>query len=223
MDGRLLAAFRSLYEAAAPALAQQQQQASSSGGGSGSSSGGGGSTAQLGSSWPQHLRRAVARRSQEVLAGMPTPLLQDLEQLAGWERQSGDAPHSWGAAQAHYSATIAAYEARCGSLLGAAAGTAAGSGSAAAVDAGAAALAEGGSTNEQPLLDAGAAGQDAALAALLLQQARQAEQAQGAAPGGSTQQPESGSGGGSGGGSILPMIYRAYKKLILTDAILLAD
>ena len=217
MDGRLLAAFRSLYEAAAPALAQLQQASSSS-----SSSGGGGSTAQLGSSWPQHLRRAVARRSQEVLAGMPTSVLQDLEQLAGWEWQSGDAPHSWGPAQAHYSATIAAYETQCGSLVGAAAAAVAGSGSATAVDAGAAALAEGGSTNEQPLLDAGAAGQDAALAALLLQQARQAEQAQGAAPSGSTQQPES-SGSSSGSGSILPVIYRAYKKLILTDAILLAD
>ncbi len=209
MDGRLLAAYRSLYEAAAAALQQQQQeqqqqQASSA--------------AQLGDSWPQHARRAVARRSQEILAGMRTPLLHDLERLAAWERQSGDAPHGWGAAQAHYSAAVAAYEARCGSLVGAAAAAGAGT---AGTGAEAAPVA---SSSGEPLLDAGAAaGQDAALAALLLQQARQAQQQQqqqqhGAAASSAVQQGASG-----GSGSMLPVIYRAYKKLILIDAVLLAD
>lgn len=212
VDGRLLAAYRSLYEVAAPALQQQQQQ----GGGSSSSS-----TAPLGSSWAQHLRQAVARRSQEVLAGMPTPLLQDLERLAAWERQSGDAPHSWGAALAHYSAAVAEYEAQRGSLLGAAAAAGSASAAGAANDAEAQSAASGSSGG--PLLDAGAAtGEDAALAALLLRQARQAEQGQqeqgGAPGGGEQQQAQSG-----GSGSILPVVYRAYKKLVLADAILLAD
>ncbi|PRW44382.1 Histone-lysine N-methyltransferase setd3 [Chlorella sorokiniana] len=235
VDGRLLAAFRSLYEAAAPALQQQQQGSSSSSSSNASSSSSSSSNASsssssssnasssssspapLGGSWLEHLRRAVARRCQEVLAGMATPLLQDLERLAAWERHSGDAPHSWAAALTHYAAAIAAYEARCGGLLGAAAAS---GGSAAGASAEMAAVA---SSSGQPLLDAGAAGgQDAALAALLLQQARQAEQEQhkgSAASGGSELQSES----STSGTSILPVIYRAYKKLILADAILLAD
>lgn len=211
MDGRLLAAYRSLYETAAAALQQQQQEQQRQQDQPASSA------AQLGDSWPQHARRAVARRSQEILAGMRTPLLHDLERLAAWERHSGDAPHGWGAAQAHYSAAVAAYEAQCGSLVGAAAAAGAGT---AGTGAEAAPVA---SSSGEPLLDAGAAaGQDAALAALLLQQARQAQQQQqqeqGAAASSAMQQ-----GASSGSGSMLPVIYRAYKKLVLTDAILLAD
>lgn len=204
MDGRLLAAYRCLFEAAAPAL--QQQQAS------------GGSAAGLGDSWAQHLQQAVARRSQQVLASMPTPLLEDLQQLAAWEQLSGDAPHCWAAALRHYSAAIAAYEAGYGSLLGAAA---AGANASAAPAGGCSGSSSSG--GGQPLLDAGAsAGKDAALAQLLLQQARQQEGEEGLRAlriwGG---QPES---SGSGGSSImLPVVYRAYKKLILADAILLAD
>lgn len=205
VDGRLLAAYRTLYESAAAAGQPARQEA-----------GGGGGVADLGSGWQQHMRIAVGLRCRELLRGMPTPLLQDLRRLADWEQQAGDQQHCWGAAQQHYAAAVEAFERQHGSMLGEGLGKAAGH----AADSGTAAAAPGGSSSnggssEAPLLDAGAAaGSGAALAQMLLQQAAAGEQ------------PGDGEAGGvaepGGGASILPVQFRAYKKMILTDAVLLS-
>lgn len=180
VDGRLLAAFRALYETAAA-----------------------GGVAGLDASWSQHLRGAVARRCREILAGMPSPLLDDLAELAAWEQQSGQEPHGWASAQRHYAAGVEAYEARHGSMLAAA------QTSPAAADAAS-------SSGDAPLLDAGA---DAALAQVLLAQAQAQSAAAGAAGRSEGRQASSGD---DGDVSTLPLIYRCYKKLILADAILLS-
>ena len=200
-----MAAFRALYEtAAAQQQQQQQQQEGSAGAGAG-----------LGASWGEHLRLAVARRCREILAAMPTPLPEDLRRLAAWEAQTGDTQHRWAEAAAHYGPRIEAFEARHGPLQAAAVAAAAPAQPAGGDDA----AAPGGGSSPA-LLDAGA---DAALAQLLLQAApRQAgsqEPAAAAAEGSSG----GSSSGGSSGGSMLPLLFRAYKKLVLWDAVLLAE
>mgnify|MGYP001810337162 CR=1 FL=1 len=150
---------------------------------------------ELGGSWGEHARLAVGARCRQILDGMPTPLLEDLQRLAEWERQTGDVQHCWEAAQRHYSGAVDAYEAQRGGLHE--------QPSSSGGEAAAALPAAGGAQ----LLDAGA---DAEFAQLLLAQARQAQQT--AAPAG---------GGAIGGGQpMLPLIFRSYKKLCLWDAVL---
>ena len=148
------------------------------------------------------MQLALAARCQEVLQAMPTPLLEDLRRLAAWEQLAGEAPHRWAEAQQHYSAAVAAHEAQHGGPASAA--------SAAGVEG-----ASGGSGAAPAVLDAGA---DAALAQLLLQQAQAQE-----APSASDGEGDDGSSAAAGGSSMLPIIYRAYKKMALWDAVLLAD
>jgi hypothetical protein len=173
-------------------------------------SGGCGAAAALGGDWRRHVQAAVGRRAVELLRGMPTPLLSDLERLAAWEQETGQQQHGWEAVRGHYAAALTAYEARHGSLLGEAGESGERNTAQAAAD-------------TSPLLDAGAA--DADLARLLLQQAPAAARQ---ASGGATAEEDSGGaddGGSVGGGtagSILPVLYRCYKKLILADAVLLS-
>ena len=251
MDGRLLAAYRSMYETAAVLAARQKQQ--EEGGGADACSDSPAATeADLGTSWQQHLRLAVARRSRELLRGMPTPLLTDLQQLAAWEQESGQEQHGWAAAQRYYAAAVGAYEAAQPADWG-------------AVDSSSGGSADGG------LVDAGAAGDDVAWAQMLLQQGQQQQQQGGdwqEAPGGDLLPDSEGSTGGDAGtapllldagavgadlelaqallqegrqqqegssgadgvvaqpgssSSIQPLIYRCYKKQILWDAVLLPD
>lgn len=197
-----MAAFRALYETVAAATAQERQQ-QQKGGISDGSDGSGSLTAGLGASWTEHLRWTVARRCTEILAGMPTPLQDDLQHLAAWEAQTGQAQHCWGPAQQHYAPAVAAYEAQHGSLQ---------------------AVAAAGAGQEAPsgesLLDAGAAaGADAAFARMLLQQGRQQQQA--AAAGEATGAAAS-PGERQQGSSVLPLLYRALKKTVLWDAVLLS-
>lgn len=197
MDGRLLAAFRSLYEIVRASGLPE---------------------AGLGASWAEHARAAVARRSREVLASMPTPLPADLQTLAAWEAQAGQAEHCWAAAAQHYTAAVEAYEARHGSVAQQAAAP---SPASQPVDAGTASSSSSSSSGDAaPMLDAGA---DAAFAQLLLQHAAQ-QQLQAAA--GDADEPDTADGASSGSrsaSSILPIMYRAYKKQILWDAVLLAE
>lgn len=195
-----MAAFRALYEAVAASAAQQPQQEQQQ---QGSDSSSAGLMTSLGTSWGEHLRMALARRCRQILAGMPTPLADDLQRLAAWEAQAGDAQHRWAEALAHYGPRIEAFESRHGPLQ------------AASAPAGGAEQAALGGDGPQ-LLDAGA---DAALAQLLLQAAPQQQAAAAAA----ADDGGSGSSGGSGGGSMLPIVFRAYKKLVLWDAVLLAE
>lgn len=205
VDGRLLAAFRALHAEAAVAAAQAQAQQAAGSQQEKQGQGGGGA---LGATWEQHLRLALVRRCREILASMPTPLLDDLRRLAAWEQASGQAQHCWAQALQHYSPALAAWEAKHGSL-------AAGAPPASAGGAGEQAGSGGdvGSGSAAPVLDAGAAGEDAALARLLLQQAQAQSEAEAV-------QEEGAAGGGP---SILPVIYRCYKKLVLADAILLSS
>lgn len=208
-DGRLLAAFRSLHEAASSA-ASGTAASPPPGGSQEAGSGGCGAAAALGGDWRRHVQAAVGRRAVELLRGMPTPLLSDLERLAAWEQETGQQQHGWEAVRGHYAAALTAYEARHGSLLGEAGESGERNTAQAAAD-------------TAPLLDAGAA--DADLARLLLQQAPAAARQ---ASGGATAEEDSGGaddGGSVGGGtagSILPVLYRCYKKLILADAVLLS-
>lgn len=78
VDGRLLAAYRELHSACAAAVERLQ------------------------SDWQQHVREAVGLRSRQILAGMPTSLLDDLQQLAAWEHESGDLQHGFDAMLRHY-------------------------------------------------------------------------------------------------------------------------
>ncbi len=202
VDGRLIAAYRTLYECAV-AAGQPVQQAGGSGSG----------VADLGSSWQHHMRIAVGLRCRELLRGMATPLLDDLQRLTAWEQQTGELQHCWAAAQQHYSAAVAAFERQHGSVLGESGSSAVNAAIAKA------APSSSSSSSEAPLVDAGAAaGEDAALARTLLRQAAaSAQAAKGETDGGAGS-----NNGGSGGASILPVQFRAYKKMILTDAILLS-
>jgi hypothetical protein len=192
VDGRLVAATRALYE--------QARSSGSSGSGVGS---------QLGSSWERHLRVAVGRRCQELLSGLPTPLVQDLERLAEWEQQTGQEEHGWAAALAHYEKAVEAHEVHHGSVQqdvqqspGA---------TAAAAEEGSDSSSS--SSNPPGLIDAGAAAaENAELAQLLLQQLSPA----------SASSVAEGRSGAVGAASILPVAYRVYKKIVLWDAILLA-
>ena len=252
MDGRLLAAYRSMYETAALLAARQQQQQSEEGGadtGSDSPTAAQAVAAELGSSWQEHLRLAVARRSREMLHSMPTPLLTDLQQLAAWERESGQEQHGWAAAQRYYAAAVGAYEAAQQAGLAAAGSSSGGSSSA-----------------DGALVDAGAAGEDVAWAQMLLQQGQRqqggdwqeaagvdllpdSERSTGGDAGTAPllldagavgadlalaqallqegRQQQEGSPGMAegeaqpGSSSTLPVIYRCYKKQILWDAVLL--
>lgn len=225
VDGRLLAAYRCLFEAAAAAAA--------AGAAAGQQQGQQGQVLGLGSNWGQHLRLAVAARCRQILQGMPSPLLSDLDRLAGWEQSSGAEPHCWAASQQHYAAAIGAYEARHGSLHSAGSDGGAGSAPAAAAAAGSAfsdssrgsSSSSDSSGSSAGLLDAGS---DAALAQLLLQQAR-AQEGQGAGRDSSTgsiaasSSPDGSSSTGPDSGSILPLLFRCYKKQVLWDAVLLGS
>lgn len=200
VDGRLLAAYRTLYDAACAAGLQQQQ--------AGQEGSQGQQQPALGGSWGQHVQLAVAARCLEILQSMPTPLATDLDRLAAWEQQAGDAPHRWAEAQAHYSAAVAAHEARHGGLQIAPAAAQ----PAPAVEGGSGRIES--ASAEPALLDAGT---DVALAQLLLQQA------QGQAPSGDGGEGNGSAGTADGRSSMLPFMYRAYKKMALWDAVLLAD
>lgn len=226
VDGRLLAAYRSLYETATPAVAAAslaaaaaadatQEQAQPAGPAAASS---------LGSSWEQHMRKAVGLRCQELLLSMPTPLLQDLQHLAALEQQTGEQQHCWSAAQQHYAAAVAAYEAQHGSLQaeGSASSGEAGASSAGGPDTPDAVMnpssSSGSDAGAAPLIDAGA---DPALAQLLLAQAKQQQAA--AAAGNEQADGSSNTNSSSpGSGSSLPLQYRCYKKMTLWDALLLS-
>ena len=144
--------------------------------------------------WQAHLRDAVRRRARQMLGGLATPLAADLERLAAWEVESGDSAHGWVAAQQAYGPAVAAWERKHGSL--------------APLEA---------PPQEQPLLDAGAGGgADAALLAQLLQHGLPSGGGGGAAEASESEQRAAGS-----GGSVLPLLYRSYKKLILWDVLLL--
>lgn len=201
VDGRLLAAYRSLYEAAVAAGLPQEQQPAGLEGRQGQPQ------PVLGDSWSRHVQLAVAARCREILQRMPTPLLADLERLAEWERRGGEAPHRWTEAQRHYAAAVAAHEARHGGLH-----------SVVTEEAPPSAV-EGSSSNGvgagvPNLLDAGA---DATLARLLLQQAQTQQ------PSGGGAADDGGSSAAAGSASVLPLVYRAYKKMTLWDGMLLAD
>jgi hypothetical protein len=250
VDGRLLAAYRSMYETAAVLAARQKQQAEE-GSGADAGSDSPAAVAELGASWQQHLRLAVARRARELLRSMRTPLLADLQRLAAWEQESGQEQHSWAAAQRYYAAAVGVYEAAQHADLGAANSTSSSSSAAGGLlDAGAAGKdvawaqmllqqgqqQQGGDWQEAAggglladseastgsgagaaplLLDAGAVGADLELAQALLQEGRQQQESSQGSDG-LNAQPGSSS-------SILPVIYRCYKKQILWDAVLLPD
>jgi hypothetical protein len=249
VDGRLLAAYRSMYETAAVLAARQKQQ--EEGGADACSDSPAATVADLGTSWQQHLRLAVARRSRELLRGMPTPLLTDLQQLAAWEQESGQEQHGWAAAQRYYAAAVGAYEAAQPADWGAA-DSSSGSADGGLLDAGAAGddvawaqmllqqgqQQQGGDWQEAPGGDllpdsAGSAGSDAGTAPLLLDAGAvgaDLELAQALLQGG-RQQQEGSSGadgvvaqpGSSSSSGIQSLIYRCYKKQILWDAVLLPD
>ncbi|KAI3428549.1 hypothetical protein D9Q98_007371 [Chlorella vulgaris] len=196
VDGRLLAAYRTLFEAAASQQQQQQEEPAA------------GTAARLGRDWQQHMRLAVARRSRELLKEMPTPLLQDLEQLAAEDTEQQQA-HCWADVLKSYAAAVAAFEAEHGSLLDCEENERDTS-AAAAGSAGPDAATSSGSTISEPALPD--AGVDAEFARLLLQHA--ASDATALAPAAEER-------AGVGSSCILPVTYRAYKKMILTDAVLL--
>eukprot|EP00887_Chlorella_sp_A99_P005016 scaffold4.g5016.t1 len=195
VDGRLLAAMRALQGACVAAVEALQARGSKA------------AREEGGVDWREHARDAVRRRAREVLATMPTPLADNLAALARWEAASGGAQHGWGAALRHYGPLLAACE---GKSMGRTGGG--------DVDAAGPAAFVG------QLVDAGAAAQtDAALlASLRLAQAAAGDGAGGGAEGAAAEQGQQATGGGDGGGrSMLPVMYRAYKKLILWDAVLL--
>lgn len=180
VDGRLLAAYRSLQASCAAAVQA------------------------LRADWAAHMRAAVARRAAEVLHGMPTPLLADLQALAAWELAGGAAQHGWRATLQHYGPLLERHASRVASHGSSA--DSAGCGSeeqqqqqqqhAILVDSGA-------STDELATLLGGLPGPQQ------LEPSAQRQQAQGDSER-QQQQP-----------SMLPIIFRAYKKLILWDALLL--
>lgn len=200
LDGRLMAAFEALEAAHQPGDGGQQPTVA---------------MAALASTeqWEAVAARQrrfhglVAARCRQLLAGMPTSLLADLEQLAAWEAGGGEEKgHCFTAALQHYQLEIEAYCDRAGTSLEAPFGAMAvtGEAPAAAAEEGAAAA----------VVDAGAAA-DVALLELL-------RTAGGQVPGEGAAAAAVEEGRGAGQGSMLPVIYRAYKKMITWDAVLAA-
>ncbi len=109
----------------------------------------------------------MAKRCAQLLREMPTSLLDDLQRLAAWEGEAGEASgHAFGQALAHYGGVRAA---TLKGVLGAGAGAGAGTGAGAGVEEGS--TEDGSDTTALPAAE--------------------------------------------GSASVLPVIFRSYKKMIL--------
>lgn len=224
LDSRLMAA----YDALSACWDGRNSGSGSSSGDEGAALGGVGnlSDAEGMAARQRRFHSLVALRCRELLGGMGTSLLDDLEALAAWEQaNSASVPesvqHGFAAMLQQYRSDIEAYCAQEGTPLadpfgsGAAAAAAEGGGvlSSGLVDAGAAAVVDAGAEQLLSLLremaaavpaeavPEGTLGDSSAAGAAVAEQEEQQQE----------QEP-----------SMLPVVYRAYKKQILWDAILAA-
>ncbi|GAB4820987.1 hypothetical protein N2152v2_008033 [Parachlorella kessleri] len=233
LDGRLMAAFSELQKVLAQAGTTEAADSE------------GGSPAALAmfaeslAARQRQFHRLVATRCQEMLASMPTQLLQDLERLAGWEQEAGGT-HGFDSMLQHYRTEIEAYSAGQGGSAdspfgGAADSSTEGLRSTPAADSVSSLSDAAASPCEHgPVVDAGLgslSGEDEGLLGLLRQLATSTIEA---APADAEVNPEVNQAAAGGWAaepaeqvppqqrSMLPVIYRAYKKMILWDAILAA-